>query len=63
MREQLQKAWDRNRAWVMKRYGLTEEEARVLEEYGVIPLPNGEVVIGPYAFLRLVKEIKRRRSR
>lgn len=58
-REQVGLAWERNRAMVRRRYSdLSEEDMQALEDLGAVPLPTGEVTVGPYALLTLLQEIK-----
>lgn len=50
----IERAWSRNQAWVQRRYpDLKAEEIEVLRALEVIPLPSGEILVGPRVLLAL----------
>lgn len=52
--EGIKAAWERNRESVKLRHPyLSEEDIELLEELCAVPLPNGEVLLGPLSVKRL----------
>lgn len=57
--EQLRRAWERNGPWVQKRYNLEENDLEELQRLGVIPLPQGDILIPPQIILELNRRLEK----
>ena len=51
-------AWERHGSWVKTRWGLTDRDIEKLMDTGILPLPDGSILVTPGAWLELVRRVE-----